>query len=76
MSQCFIIKLKIYLLIVDKDLNAMLLSQVQHSELYVHLKSGKLRMMCSLIPLQNETDIFTSKSLRLRCPHAHLDIGA
>jgi hypothetical protein len=76
MSQCFIIKLKVYLLIADKDLNAVLLSQVQHSEWCVHLKSGKLRMMCSLIPLQNETDIFTSRSLRLRCPYAHLDIDA
>ena len=35
----------IYLLIVDKDLNAMLPSQVQHSEWYVHLKSDKLRMI-------------------------------
>jgi len=61
---------------VDKDLNAMLPSQVQHSEWYVHLKSDKLRMMCLLIPLQNETDIFTSRSLRLGCPHAHLDIAA
>ena len=65
----------LYLLIAGKDLNAMLPSQVQHSEWHVHLMSGKLGMICLLIPLQNEIDIFTHWSLRLGCPHTILDIA-
>jgi len=54
----------------------MLPSQVQHSEWYVHLMSGKLRMICLLIPLQNEIGMFSIRGLRLGCPHTHLDIAA
>ena len=53
----------------------MLPSQVQHSEWYFQLMSGNLRMICLLIPLQNEIDILSVGSLRLGCPHTHLDIA-